>query len=69
MMLNFMAPASAISRYRFSGLIPRVVASGKRFSTIDCELKYRPFAVELRDAEGSNASRNLRKGIPYYVNT
>lgn len=61
-MLSFMAPLTAMSRQRSGGLVPRAMsATVKSFSTVDAEPKHRPFSVQLRDAEGSNACRNLRK--------
>lgn len=63
-MLKRFFPLSVMVRQSASGLVSRAAAgTAKAFSTVEGELKHRPFSVELRDTEGSNASRNLRKGL------
>ena len=62
-MLSFMAPLAPLSRQSHSAS-RTVAAAARAFSSVQTheEPKYRPFSVESRDVEGSNASRNLRRG-------
>lgn len=57
-MMKFMVPSSAVSR-RTNKLVPSLLAKYLS-SAVESEPSFVPFSVELRDGEGSNASRRLR---------
>jgi hypothetical protein len=59
-MMKFMVPSSAVSR-RTNKLVPSLLAKYLS-SAVESEPSFVPFSVELRDGEGSNASRRLRAG-------